>query len=48
MENVVDQGAFHAEERWCDECGEEVAAYKGESGRNGYTRVGEHLEYWVA
>ena len=25
-----------------------TSAYKGESGRNGYTRVGEHLEYWVA
>ena len=27
----------------CEECGEEVAAYFGESGRNGYTRGGEHL-----
>ena len=33
---------------WCDECGEEVAAYKGESGRNGFTRGGEHLDYWEA
>ena len=33
---------------WCDECGEEVAAYKGETGRNGFTRGGEHLDYWEA
>ena len=24
---------------WCEECGQEVAAYKGETGRNAYTRV---------
>jgi hypothetical protein len=29
---------------WCGECGEKVAAYKGETGRNGYTRGVEHLE----
>ena len=29
---------------WCVECGEEVAAYKGETGRNAYTRGVEHLE----
>ena len=29
---------------WCAECGEEVAAYKGETGRNSYTRGLEHLE----
>ena len=28
---------------WCDECGEGVADYKGETGRNGYTRGLEHL-----
>ena len=33
---------------WCDECGEEVAAYKGESGRNGFTRGLEHLDYLEA
>ena len=27
---------------WCDECGVEVCAYKGESGRNGFTRGVEH------
>ena len=26
--------------------GEEVAAYKGESGRNGYSRGREHPDYW--
>ena len=29
---------------WCAECGEEVAAYKGETGRDSYTRGLEHLE----
>ena len=29
---------------WCGECGEEVAAYKGEAGRNAYSRGVEHLE----
>ena len=29
---------------WCVECGEEVAAYKGETGRNSYTRGVEHME----
>ena len=33
---------------WCDECGEEVAAYKGESGRNGFSRGLEHLDYLEA
>ena len=33
---------------WCNECGEEVAAYKGESGRNGFSRGEEHLDYWEA
>ena len=28
---------------WCGECGQEVAAYKGETGRNAYTRGVEHL-----
>ena len=28
----------------CDECGQNVAAYKGETGRNSYTRGVEHLE----
>ena len=27
----------------CDECGEGVAEYNGETGRNGYTRGLEHL-----
>ena len=27
----------------CEECGEDVAAYFGETGRNGFTRGGEHL-----
>ena len=29
---------------WCDECGEEVAAYKGETGRNAFCRGEEHLD----
>ena len=29
---------------WFGECGEEVAAYKGEMGRTSYTRVLEHLD----
>ena len=29
---------------WCDECGIEVAAYYGESGRNSYSRGVEHLD----
>ena len=29
---------------WCDECGIEVAAYYGESGRNAFSRGGEHLD----
>ena len=29
---------------WCEECGVKVCAYKGESGRNGFTRGGEHLD----
>ena len=29
---------------WCDECGIEVAAYHGESGRNAFCRGGEHLD----
>ena len=33
---------------WCEECGDEVAAYKGESGRNAYSRGIEHLEYLEA
>ena len=33
---------------WCNECGEEVAAYKGESGRNSFSRGEEHLDYWEA
>ena len=28
---------------WCDECGEEVAVYKGETGRNAFCRGEEHL-----
>ena len=27
----------------CEECGEEVCQYFGESGRNGFSRGGEHL-----
>ena len=27
---------------WCEECGLKVSAYKGETGRNGFTRGGEH------
>ena len=27
----------------CEECGEEICKYFGESGRNGFTRGGEHL-----
>ena len=27
----------------CEECGEEVCKYFGETGRNGFTRGGEHL-----
>ena len=33
---------------YCVECGEEVAAYFGESGRNGYTRGKEHFEKKLA
>ena len=29
---------------WCEECGVKVCAYIGESGRNCYTRGGEHLD----
>ena len=29
---------------WCGECGEEVAAHKGETGRNSFTRGLEHLK----
>ena len=29
---------------FCEECGKEVAAYKGESGRNGFSRGCEHLD----
>ena len=33
---------------WCQECGDEVAAYKGETGRNAYSRGVEHLEHLEA
>ena len=33
---------------FCVECGEELAAYFGESGRNGYTRGKEHIEKYNA
>ena len=33
---------------YCVECGEEIAAYLGESGRNGYTRGKEHFEKKLA
>ena len=33
---------------WCDECGEEVAAYKGETGRNAFSRGEEHLDSLAA
>ena len=29
---------------WCEKCGEKVSCYKGETGRNGYTRGLEHLD----
>ena len=29
---------------WCEECGERVADYQGETGRNGYTRGKEQLD----
>ena len=29
---------------WCEECGIKVVAYKGESGRNGFSRGEEHLD----
>ena len=32
----------------CEECGVNVAEYKGETGRNGFTRGKEHLEYFAA
>ena len=32
----------------CDECGEEVAVYKGETGRNAFSRGEEHLDYLEA
>ena len=28
---------------WCEECGEKVACYKGETGRNSFSRGLEHL-----
>ena len=33
---------------WCQECGDEVAAYKGETGKNAYSRGVEHLEHLEA
>jgi hypothetical protein len=33
---------------WCEECGEMVACYKGETGRNAYTRGKEHLDSLAA
>ena len=33
---------------FCVECGEELAAYFGESGRNGFTRGKEHIEKYNA
>ena len=33
---------------FCQECGEEVAAYFGESGRNGYSRGKEHFDKKLA
>ena len=35
-------------EIFCKECGRKVSAYKGETGRNAFTRGGEHLEKWAA
>ena len=32
---------------WCEECGIKVAAYKGESGRNGFSRGEEHLDNYA-
>ena len=29
---------------WCGQCGRQVAQYKGETGRNGYSRGLEHLD----
>jgi hypothetical protein len=33
---------------WCEDCGEAIACYKGETGRNGYTRGIEHLDSLAA
>ena len=33
---------------WCYECRDEVAAYKGKTGRNAYSRGVEHLDYLEA
>ena len=33
---------------WCDECGEKVAVYMGETGRNAFSRGEEHLSYLEA
>ena len=33
---------------WCAECGENVACYKGETGRSSYTRGLEHLDNLAA
>ena len=33
---------------FCKECGKKVCACKGETGRNAFTRGGEHLEKWAA
>ena len=33
---------------FCKVCGEKVSCYKGETGRNAFTRGGEHLDKWIA
>jgi hypothetical protein len=33
---------------WCEECGQGTACYKGETGRNAYTRGLEHLDSLAA
>ena len=33
---------------FCKVCGEKVSSYKGETGRNAFTRGGEHFDKWIA
>ena len=41
---VLEEVATGGVSLWCEECGIKVVAYKGESGRNGFSRGEEHLD----